>query len=162
MTILKSSRHQKIIGDFGEHLIANWLSRSGFEVVLVDHTGIDIIAYHSILKRRIGMTVKSRTRNEGTEKDNVTIFSDQHDRQKVIDACEAFGCEPWIGIYVEMLDSAEMYLLSLDHFNNAYKSTRDISSATWKMRINDKKKYSEDPEVKHIQISFVEENWNWG
>ena len=161
MTILKSSRHQKIIGDFGEHLIANWLSRSGFEIVLVDHTGIDIVAYHSTLKRRIGVTVKSRTRNEGTEENNVTIFSDQHNRQKVIDACEAFGCEPWIGIYVEMLDSAELYLLSLDHFDTAYHSEKDRSSASWNMRERDKKRYSDDPEVKRIKISFAEENWNW-
>ena len=27
--ISKSTRHQKIIGEFGEHLICNWLSRSG-------------------------------------------------------------------------------------------------------------------------------------
>lgn len=37
MEIRKGSRHQKVIGDFGENLICNWLSRSGFEVVLVDH-----------------------------------------------------------------------------------------------------------------------------
>jgi hypothetical protein len=29
--------------------MANWLSRSGFEVVLVDHTGIDIIAFNNEL-----------------------------------------------------------------------------------------------------------------
>lgn len=43
MEIVKSSRHSKIIGDFGENLICNWLSRSGFEVSIVDHTGIDIL-----------------------------------------------------------------------------------------------------------------------
>jgi Holliday junction resolvase len=138
MTIRKSSRHQKIIGDFGEHLIANWLSRSGFEVVLLDHTGMDIVAYHSELKRRIGITVKSRTRSEGTEKDNVTIFSDQHDRQKVIDACEAFGCEPWIGIYVEMLDSARA-LFSLLRLDERYlpqeNLTQKLSYALFHPRI---------------------------
>ena len=46
LSVDKSSRHQKIIGDFGEHLICNWLSRSGFEVTIVDHTGIDIVAYN--------------------------------------------------------------------------------------------------------------------
>jgi len=44
--IIKSSRHQKIIGNFGESLICNWLSQSGFEVAIVDHTGVDIIAYN--------------------------------------------------------------------------------------------------------------------
>ena len=46
MDIDKSSRHKKIVGDLGEQLVCNWLSRSGWEVVLVDHTGIDIVAYH--------------------------------------------------------------------------------------------------------------------
>ena len=45
MEIIKTSRHQKIIGDFGELLVWNWLSRSGFEVALVDHTGIDILEF---------------------------------------------------------------------------------------------------------------------
>ena len=159
MAIIKSSRHQKIIGNFGENLITNWLSRSGFEVILVDHTGIDIIAYHKKMEKRIGITVKSRTRNEGTEKTSVTIFSKESDRQKVLDACEAFGCEPWIGIYVEMLDSAEVYLLSLDHYDKRYRFEGNTSTASWKMKEKDKKKYSEDPEVKRIIISFSEKNW---
>ena len=41
MFVEKSSRHQQIIGDFGEVIICNWLSRSGFEVTIVDHTGIE-------------------------------------------------------------------------------------------------------------------------
>jgi hypothetical protein len=45
MKIVKSSRHQKIIGNLGEDLLCNWLSRSGFEVTVVDHTGIDVVAY---------------------------------------------------------------------------------------------------------------------
>jgi len=51
MEIIKSSRHQKIIGNFGEQLICNMLSRTGFEVTIVDHTGIDIIAYNPKTKR---------------------------------------------------------------------------------------------------------------
>ena len=31
----KSSRHQKILGIFGEIIVADYLSGSGFEVVLV-------------------------------------------------------------------------------------------------------------------------------
>ena len=77
MEIIKSSRHQKIIGDFGENLICNWLSRSGFEVTLVDHTGIDIIAYNPSTNQRFGITVRSRTRTAGKEENSVNIFSYQ-------------------------------------------------------------------------------------
>ncbi|MDI6904612.1 MAG: hypothetical protein QMD13_03865 [Candidatus Bathyarchaeia archaeon] len=97
--IEKSSRHQKIIGNLGEHLVCNWLSRSGFEVSIVDHTGIDVITYNPRSKKRLEITVKSRTRNPGKEKTSINLFSyrkDKNDRQKVIDACKAFSCEPWI------------------------------------------------------------------
>jgi len=85
MEINKSSRHQKIIGNFGEQLICNWLSRSGFEVIIVDHTGIDIIAYNPKTMQRIGISVKSRTRNIGKKEEAVYIFSfrkGKNDRKK--------------------------------------------------------------------------------
>jgi hypothetical protein len=94
--IAKSSRHQKIIGNFGESLICNWLSRSGFEVVIIDHTGIDLVAYNAILDKRLGITVKSRTRNPGLENPSVNLLNcrkNKDDRKKLIDACKAFGCE---------------------------------------------------------------------
>jgi Holliday junction resolvase-like predicted endonuclease len=75
MEITKSSRYQKIIGNFGEQLICNWPSRTGFEVIIVDHTGIDIIACNPKTKQRLGITVKSRTRNVGKEEETVNIFS---------------------------------------------------------------------------------------
>ena len=61
IAIVKGTRHQKIIGGFGELLLCNWLSRSGFEVAVVDHTGIDIIAYEPHSQKRLGITVKSRS-----------------------------------------------------------------------------------------------------
>jgi hypothetical protein len=95
----KSSRHQKIIGAFGENLICNWLSRSGFEVTIVDHTGIDIIAYNLNTKKRIGITVKSRTRLSGKEVEPVNIFSNRkNEKAKVKEICEAFACDPWIAV----------------------------------------------------------------
>jgi len=57
--IEKSSRHQKIIGNLGENLVCNWLSRSGLEVTIVDHTGIDIIAYNPRTKERLGRKSES-------------------------------------------------------------------------------------------------------
>jgi Holliday junction resolvase-like predicted endonuclease len=120
MTIIKSSRHKKIIGNFGENLICNWLSRSGFEVIIADHTGIDIIAYHPSDHQRLGITVKSRTRTAGKEDESVNVFSYQRgkdDRKKVMDACQAFACEPWIAIYVEAENNAEVYLTSLENYD---------------------------------------------
>jgi len=127
MQIEKSSRHQHIIGKFGEYMLRNWLSRSGFEVAIIDHTGLDIVAYNPRTKKRLGITVKSRTRNIGKEATQVNIFSyreGKNDRQKLIDACVSFDCEPWIAVYVETVQSADLYLTSLSNYDlKTHKTT---------------------------------------
>ena len=130
MEIDKSSRHQKIIGDFGENLLCNFLSRSGFEVTIVDYTGIDIVAYNIKNKKRYGITIKSRTRNHGKENESVNILSYQKendDRKKLLSACEAFNCEPWIGIYVETEKFADLYLTSLENYDKNYRTGENKS-----------------------------------
>ena len=162
MEIIKSSRHQKIIGDFGEMLICNWLSRSGWEVSVVDHTGIDIIAYSPSAHTRYGITVKSRTRNLGKEDTAVNIFSyrkGKNDRQKLLDACKAFSCIPWIAVYVETLEAADAYLTSLANYDKKYRGSLGKAIDAWKMTKKAKEKYANDPNVKHIRISFQPTIW---
>ena len=164
MEIIKSSRHQKIIGDFGESLLCNWLSRSGFEVSVVDHTGIDVVAYNPNTGQRLGISVKSRTRPKGKEAVHVNILSYQKgkdDRQKVLDACNAFACEPWIAIYVESSEFADLFLLSLDHYDQQYRGNADRAIDDWKMGKKHRKSYESDPDVKHIRMDFSGSSWNW-
>lgn len=165
MKISKSSRHQKIIGDFGESLICNWLSRSGFEVTIVDHTGIDIVAYNLAADRRLGITVRSRTRSVGNEDTHVNILScrkNKDDRKKVREACTAFGCEPWVAVYVETLEFADLYMTSLEHYDRKYRGSKSKVTNDWKMGEKHKQQYMTDPEVKHVRISFYATNWDWG
>jgi len=162
MEIAKSSRHKKIIGNFGESLICNWLSRSGFEVTVVDHTGIDVIAYSPSTNQRLGITVKSRTRNVGKEDTQVNIFSCQkgkNDRQKLLDACKAFACEPWIAIYVETANFADVYLTSLENYDHRYRGKEGKAIDDWKMTKRDRERYGKDPNVMHIEIKFSPTNW---
>ena len=164
MEINKSTRHQKIIGDLGEALVCNWFSRSGFEVTIVDHTGIDILAYNPKTGKRLGVSVKSRTRDKGKEGSSVNVFSYQkgkNDRQKVVDACTAFACEPWIALYVESTMSADLYLLCLEHYDSHYKSTQERAIDAWKMSEHYKEIYTKDPEVQHIHMDFRTSGWEW-
>ena len=164
MEIVKSSRHQKIIGNFGEALLCNWFSRSGFEVTVVDHTGIDIVAYSPNTGQRLGVSVKSRTRKKGTETASVTVFSYQkskNDRQKVLDACKAFACAPWIAIYVESSESADVFLLSLEHYDQKYRGKPNRTIDDWKMGEKHRKRYESDPNVKHIRMDFSRSSWTW-
>jgi Holliday junction resolvase len=158
--IEKGSRHQKILGNFGEYLVCNWLSRSGFEVCVVDHTGMDLIAYNPHTKQRLGITVKSRTRASGTETGSVYVFREaNNDRQKLVDACEAFRCKPWIAVYTECDAFADLFLTSLDNYDGKYKPKEKRAVDGWKMQERNTRAYAKDPEVKHIHITFKEDNW---
>lgn len=164
MEIEKSSRHQKIIGDFGESLLCNFLSRSGFEVTIVDHTGIDIVAYNIKNKKRYGITVKSRTRNNGKESESVNILSYQKendDRKKILNACEAFNSEPWIGIYIETENFADLYLTSLDNYDKNYKSNETKAIDDWKMTEKYKNIYKKDKNIMQIHLDFTSINWSF-
>lgn len=162
--IEKSTRHQHIIGKFGEYLLCNWLSRSGFEVAIVDHTGLDLVAFNPRTSQRLGITVKSRTRNVGKETTQVNIFSyreGKDDRRKLIDACAAFACEPWIAVYVETSQSADLYLTSLDNYDSKYRSKERQALDTWKMSFKHRELYKQDKEVKHIRADFLQDGWAW-
>lgn len=164
MPISKSSRHPYIVGKFGEYVICNWLSRSGFEVTIVDHTGMDMVAYNPKTKQRLGITVKSRTRNVGSETTSVTVFrySKQHnDRVKLMEGCESFACEPWIAVYVETENFADIFLTSLVNFDNKYRIKMPITQDTWKMSSKHLDNYRNDPSIKHIRINFDKNKWSW-
>ncbi len=161
MEIQKGTRHQKVIGQFGEHLICNWLSRSGFEAAIVDHTGIDIIAYNPTNKRRLGISVKSRTRSRGTERSSVTVFEREADRNKMLAACAAFGCEPWIAVYVEATDTADLFLVGLKNFERIYEAEGKALVRFWRMTPKYQSLCTNDTNVLHIRIQFEVGNWQF-
>src|ERR1051326_6079977 len=103
MNVIKSTRHAKITGDFGEKMVLYWLSKYGFECALVDHTGIDIIARNPHTQEIMGISVKSRSRTKKAEQDYITIPNDNF--IKVATACTAFGCAPYFAIVVDAGDT---------------------------------------------------------
>ena len=162
-SIIKSTRHQKIIGDFGEAILCNWLSRSGFGVAVVNHTGIDIVAYNKKTKKRLGISVKSRTRTSEKETESVNIFSNKKkDRNKLEMACKAFCCEPWIAIYVETVKEADIYLTSVKNYDRKYRIKNRVID-DWKMGKKYKLQYDDKDEqmIKHIHIQFDLKSWKW-
>lgn len=155
--INRGGRHTKIVGEFGEHLVCNWLSRSGFEVSRIDHTGIDLVAYSPRLKKRYGITVKARTRKRKREASPVYIFR-RGDRKKMLAACKYFGGLPWIAIYVESEKAADLYMTSLENYDAKYRvGGRKIDA--WKMTKAQMDGYTNDLLVRHIHVDFKDENW---
>jgi hypothetical protein len=130
----------------------------------LDHTGLDVIAYNPKTERRLGITVKSRTRNVGKETEHVNIMSyrqGKEDRKKLLDACQTFASEPWIAIYVETHDYADLFLTSLENYDKKYAGKEGRVYDTWNMSPKHLAIYESDKEVKHIRANFDRKRWIW-
>lgn len=142
-------------------MVANWLSRSGLEVVHVDHVGIDLVAFNPNTDKRLGISVKSRTRDLDRQNAPVRMLRLAHgDREKLLHACDCFACEPWLAIYVEAADGADLFLTSMEHYDEKY-GKKDTRVRSWKMDELTYEKYKEDPDVRHINFIFRGDHWNF-
>jgi hypothetical protein len=148
MDPIKSSRHSKITGDFGERLVLYWLSKYGFECTFVDHTGIDLIARNPHTKQLMGISVKSRSRNKGTEKTEVTIQKENFIKAKA--ACKAFDCTPYVAIVVDADDLIRAFIMPMAHFLKLNPIGK--RSASWKMTEANLQKYYHDPKIKIFEM----------
>jgi Holliday junction resolvase-like predicted endonuclease len=155
MEIKKSTRHSKIAGDFGEILVLYWLSKYGFECAKVDHTGIDIIARNPHTNEVMGISVKSRTRNEGAEKDFVSLPADNFD--KIDAACAAFGCRPFFAIVVDAGDIIRVFITSVENVLKLYPRTP--AGSGWRMSPAHLEKYAGDSEIMMFEFQTKHGRW---
>jgi Holliday junction resolvase-like predicted endonuclease len=155
MKINKSTRHAKITGDFGEAVILYWLSKYGFECAPVDYTGIDIIARNPHTREVMGVSVKSRSRAEGSEGEYVSIPNDNFD--KIDAACNAFGCKPYFAIVVDCGDMIRAFILSVGHLLRLFPKGK--TAAGWKMKTRYLKQYEDDPEIMCFEIKTKTTRW---
>jgi hypothetical protein len=155
MKITKSTRHAKIAGEFGEAVILYWLSKYGFECAFLDHIGIDIIARNPHTDEVMGISVKSRTRSEGSEEEYVSIPNDNFTKAEA--ACKAFGCVPYFAIVVDAGDTIRAFILSMAHLLKLFPKGKTASG--WKMKKQYLEKYAQDPEIKSFVYKAQTENW---
>ena len=145
----KSSRHSKICGDFGEALVLYWLSKTGFECAMVDHTGIDLIATNPTNKEMYGISVKCRTRLNGTENDHVKIG----DIEKIKKACVDFGkLTPYLAIVVEAGSSIKIFMTPLER-------AMELSRYGWQMSPKFISRYDNDEKVMSFQLEIKQSRW---
>jgi hypothetical protein len=123
----------------------------------VDHTGIDVLAYNKALDCRLGISVKSRTRLPRSEAESVFLFRRPADRENLLAACEAFGCVPWLAVYVESESQGDLFLTGLSNYDQKYRTAG--ASEGWSMTPSQVSKYTTDSEVRHIHIDFKTGNW---
>jgi Holliday junction resolvase-like predicted endonuclease len=155
MKITKSSRHSKITGNFSENLVLYWLSKYGFECATVDHIGIDIIARNPHTEEVMGISVKSRSRKEGTEGTYLGINNDNFD--KIEKACKSFNCIPYFAIVVDEKDKIYGFILSMDKLLKLSPKGKKISA--WKMTKKHIKSYYKDPKIKVFEFQHKTSTW---
>ena len=155
MKIAKSSRHSKITGDFAERLVLYWLSKHGFECALVDHVGLDIISRNPHNQEVMGISVKSRSRNTGTDGTSLSIPNDH--LEKLNTACKSFNCKPYFAIVIDEAASITTFILSQEHLVEISPPGKDVIS--WKMKQNNLAQYEIDPEIKTFKFSTATGNW---
>jgi len=117
MALNKCSRFHKISGDFGEMLFLYWLGKNGFEPAFIDHTGIDLLAFHKETKRRFGISIKTRTRDP-LNRESETVNLNIGEIPKIKKACNDFVAEPYVGVVVDWVvngvNRIDCILISLD------------------------------------------------
>ncbi len=150
----KSSRHSKITGDFGEKLVAYLLSRTGWEVVIADHTGIDLIAARH--GKRIGISVKSRSRDEFRNEASINLPRKNIEHTKA--ACQTFGLEPYYAFVcdrenkgVAVYLAPEPVVLEVCGANNPARKT-----PAWPMRPANEAALRARPEVDWFDMATQE------
>lgn len=155
LKIQKSSRHSKITGDFAEHLILYWLSKYGFECAKVDHTGIDLLAKNPKTDELMGVSVKSRSRNEGKEGQYVHIPNDNF--EKIDKACKVFNCKPYFAIVIDEESTIKAFILSMDRLLKYFPMGK--TAVGWKMTKSWIEKYNSDNKI--IKFEFEHKTKNW-
>jgi Holliday junction resolvase-like predicted endonuclease len=147
----KSSRHSKITGDFGETLMSYWLSKHGFECAIVDHVGIDIIARRPDSTEVLGISVKCRSRSE--ERKSAFVRFDREDDPKILEACKAFGCTPYVGIVADQGSAVRGFLTSLAH-------ARSLSAGQgWLMSAAKVREYKADDAIEFFELQNGDGGW---
>ena len=156
LKIIKSSRHHKITGNFGEHFVLYWLSKYGFECAQVDHVGIDLIAKNPHTNERMGISVKTRSRAEGTEKTSVILGEKKSSLEKINYACEAFGLKPYFAIVVDDKNSSQIFIVSVEKFLKIHPPEKMMN---WYMGDKWIEKYKKDKDIKIIEFNHDIVSW---
>ena len=157
----KSDRHSKITGDFGEHFLLYFLSKLNYEAALIDYTGIDILAYDKTRNKKIGISVKARSRTLLRPTDGLLVHGGNY--EKIISSCKYFDCEPWICIIIdkpqEQGSKIFLFLLSLDALCKYYPNFKTGKEFTFSMATTQLNKYNNDQNIFKIEFEYKASKW---
>ncbi|WP_217266781.1 hypothetical protein [Paenibacillus tianmuensis] len=95
------------------------------------HVGIDIIASKN--GERIGISVKSRSRKEGTNNFKFTMIKPLEHVRKIKETCASFACKEYFAFILDQMGIIYGYLIPLSVIEKYY-SVSAKSSQDWNMQ----------------------------
>jgi hypothetical protein len=116
---------------------------------------LDIIARNPHTQEVMGISVKSRSRNAGTDGSSLSIPNDN--LIKLDAACKAFNCTPYFAVVIDEADSITAFILRKLHLTNISPAGKEVIS--WKMSKTNIALYEVDPEIKIFKFSIGTSNW---
>ena len=102
----------------------------------------------------MGISVKSRSRAEGTEGSYISIPNDNFD--KVEKACQAFNCVPYFAIVSDEKDKVYVFILSMSHLRK-YSNGKKVFA--WQMTPKHLERYYKDKEIIIFEFNYKNHNW---
>ena len=129
-----------------------WLSKRGFECARVDHTGIDLIARRPGSTEVLGISVKCRSRDTGSESTGINFLVKEDSKIRL--ACKAFRCTPYVGFLADQGDVVRGFLISLKH-------ARRISQVgSWRMTLERVLRYKKDRQIELFELENRDGDWD--
>ncbi|OPH61821.1 hypothetical protein BC351_00850 [Paenibacillus ferrarius] len=123
-----------------------WLSKEGYECIHARHIGIDIIA--SKEGKRMGISVKARSRKPNETNFGYTVLKPYNHLQNINKACEDFNCSGYFSFVLDQQGLIRVYLVSVASVLKYYNPSSDTKNQEWKIN-------------KFINDSELNTNLNW-
>ena len=104
----------------------------------------------------MGISVKSRSRKEGTEKTHMVLGPTEETKKKLKKACDAFDLVPYFAILIDDKNSTNIYILTLEKFMNLHKPKKMM---IWYMGKKWTELYLKDSDIKIVEFKHEIKSW---
>ncbi len=85
----------------------------------------------------------------------MNVFSKKAESQAFMErACKAFHAEPWLAIYHETQSTAQLILMSVEHYRQHYDTRKPKAPDDVKTSADYLRRYREDEQVGFLEFDF--------
>ena len=103
----------------------------------------------------MGISVKSRSRNPGTERTSISIRKDDFRKARV--ACDSFGCTPYFAIVADTNDVIRLFLMPMNHLLRVCPPR--ATGSHWCMTREALDGYEKDARIKRFEFRLAPVRW---